>query len=126
LVLVNIFLKLASRFSHCLPRNHTLENNHTATIPHGIREVAGVLLITSTGPGSGYIYVNVSSRNGTLGTHPQFAPPKWESLENVLQKVLNITFPFPKHFGYFFIHLCWWIIIMHNGIKKQYYNKGND
>ena len=65
-------------------------------------KVVGVLLITSTGPGSGYIYVNASSRNGTLGTHPQFAPPKRESLENVLQKVLNITFPFPKHFSYFF------------------------
>jgi len=29
------------------------------------------------------IYVNASSRNGTLGTHPSLHSPKWESLENV-------------------------------------------
>jgi len=57
--------------------------------------------------------VNASSRNGTLGTHPSLHPPKWESLENVFQKVLNKTFqlflqqgctifnPFFMHFGQF-------------------------
>jgi len=44
--------------------------------------------------------VNTSTRNGTLGTHPSLHPPKWESLENVFQKVLSITFL--KHFSYFF------------------------
>jgi len=40
--------------------------------------------------------VNASSRNGTLGTHPSCTP----KVENVFQKVLNITFL--KHFSYFF------------------------
>jgi len=64
------------------------------------------------------MYVDASSRNGTLGT-PQFAPPKWESLKTVLQKVLNITFL--KHFSYFFkkvvqlsIHFyAFWAIPVH-------------
>ena len=37
-------------------------------------------------------YVNASSRNGTLGTHPSLHLPKWESLKNVFRKVLSITF----------------------------------
>ena len=45
-------------------------------------------------------HMDASSRNGTLGMHPTLHPPKWESLENVFQKVLNINFL--KHFSYFF------------------------
>ena len=51
-------------------------------------------------PRPGLAYVNASSRNGTLGTHPSLHSPKWESLEKVFQKVWNITFL--KHFSYFF------------------------
>ena len=44
--------------------------------------------------------VNASSRNGTLCTHPSLHLPKWESLENVFQKVWNIVEPPNKgHFG---------------------------
>jgi len=58
--------------------------------------------------------VNTSSRNGTLGTHPSLHPPKWESLENVFQKVLNITFL--KHFSYFFNKVVQILILfMHFG-----------